>query len=439
MSGHVFISYSHATDSAYVAKLAKHFTAAGVEVWFDHQIITGERWAKVIQQRIDTCAAFIVVMSPASDQSTWVDREIDQAELRGKPIFPLLLGGERFFRLAHLQFEDVTGGRMPSAGLATSLLGWQTATRAAAAGPAAAVGAATPDRRHSDDALGMRKRDGRGEAAQPLDHATLKARHNAAFNIGRAGNRAEAARLFRALVADSIRVLGPDHPDTLNARYWLALNTHSAGDGAEVTRMFHALVADSTRVLGADHPDTLSARYWLATNTDRDETRAEATELFRALVADNTRVRGADHPDTLRARSRLALNVGQGGDRAEAARMYRALVADYTRVRGADHPDTLSARHWLALNIGDGGDRTEAARLFRALVADSTRVRGADHPDTLSARYWLAYNIGQGGKGAEAARMFRVLVADSTRVLGAGHPDTESARFFLESYGSRAD
>jgi hypothetical protein len=30
-----------------------------------------------------------------------------------KPIFPLLLDGRRFFRLSNLQYEDVTGARMP--------------------------------------------------------------------------------------------------------------------------------------------------------------------------------------------------------------------------------------------------------------------------------------------------------------------------------------
>jgi hypothetical protein len=53
-------------------------------------------------------------MTPDADESDWVTREIDQAEHRCKPIFPLLLKGNRFFRLANLQFEDVTGGRLPS-------------------------------------------------------------------------------------------------------------------------------------------------------------------------------------------------------------------------------------------------------------------------------------------------------------------------------------
>jgi hypothetical protein len=53
-------------------------------------------------------------MTPASEESSWVDREIQEAEDEGKDILPLLLDGRRFFRLNHLQYEDVQGGRMPS-------------------------------------------------------------------------------------------------------------------------------------------------------------------------------------------------------------------------------------------------------------------------------------------------------------------------------------
>jgi Caspase domain len=54
-----------------------------------------------------------VVMTPESDESNWVKRELIRAEEGHKPIVPLLLKGERFFGLSDLQFEDVTGGRMP--------------------------------------------------------------------------------------------------------------------------------------------------------------------------------------------------------------------------------------------------------------------------------------------------------------------------------------
>jgi hypothetical protein len=114
MSGHVFVSYARRSDRAYVERLCDHLTKSGVAVWFDAEIVTGDRWYEVIRQQIETCVAFIVVMSPEAETSTWVNREISHAEHVGKPIRPLLLAGRPFFRLSEMQYEDVTGSGMPS-------------------------------------------------------------------------------------------------------------------------------------------------------------------------------------------------------------------------------------------------------------------------------------------------------------------------------------
>jgi len=113
--GSVFISYSHRGDSAYVESLATHLTNAGVPVWLDREIAVGDRWERVIRDQIDACVALIVVMTPQADASIWVSREINYAEAKMKPIFPLLLRGDPFFRLGNIQYENVTDGRMPSA------------------------------------------------------------------------------------------------------------------------------------------------------------------------------------------------------------------------------------------------------------------------------------------------------------------------------------
>ncbi|MBV1854611.1 toll/interleukin-1 receptor domain-containing protein [Catellatospora tritici] len=84
-------------------------------VWFDQEIAHGDRWADTIEEQIDSCAAFVVVMTPAAKTSPWVAREINRAEKLRKPVLPLLLDGEVFFRLSDVHYEDVTGGRMPSA------------------------------------------------------------------------------------------------------------------------------------------------------------------------------------------------------------------------------------------------------------------------------------------------------------------------------------
>jgi TIR domain len=121
VSGHVFISYSHGSDGAYVEQMAAYLERAGVPVWFDKEIVRGDQWTRVVREKIDTCAAFVVVMTPEAERSDWVDKEIDRAILMARPIVPLLLRGQRFFTLGNVQYEDVTDSAMPGAGFVSRL------------------------------------------------------------------------------------------------------------------------------------------------------------------------------------------------------------------------------------------------------------------------------------------------------------------------------
>jgi hypothetical protein len=69
-----------------------------------------------------------------------------------------------------------------------------------------------------------------------------------------------AAAALELLLADQLRVLGPDHPDTLTTRNNLANWRGEAGDAVGAAADFELLLADHLRVLGPDHPDTLTTR-----------------------------------------------------------------------------------------------------------------------------------------------------------------------------------
>ncbi len=113
MGDHVFVSYARA-DETYVEKLAEHLRAYGVEVWTDAAIDGGAKWAEAIQGKIDSCTAFVVVMSSAARRSDWVQREVLHAQRQRKKILPLLLSGEPFFLVNDIHYEGVEGGGMPS-------------------------------------------------------------------------------------------------------------------------------------------------------------------------------------------------------------------------------------------------------------------------------------------------------------------------------------
>jgi hypothetical protein len=81
---------------------------------------------------------------------------------------------------------------------------------------------------------------------------------------GEAGDAAGAAAACEQLLADFLRVLGPDHPDTLATRHNLAHWRGQAGDAAGAATALEQLLADCLRVLGPDHPETLATRHSLA-------------------------------------------------------------------------------------------------------------------------------------------------------------------------------
>ena len=112
---HIFISYSH-KDSEYAHKLADSLQERGLAAWIDDRIDYGTRWPRVIQEHVDTCSAFIVIMTPNSYESEWVQNELARAKRKRKPIFPLLLqGGEPWLSVEATQYCDVRGGKLPPA------------------------------------------------------------------------------------------------------------------------------------------------------------------------------------------------------------------------------------------------------------------------------------------------------------------------------------
>lgn len=107
---HIFISYSR-EDSEFARYLRAQLESHGFRVWMDEQRLhPGTDWWDEIEDNIISCSAFMIVMSPNSANSKWVKREILCAEDNHRPIFPVLLAGKIFARLADLHAEDMTGG-----------------------------------------------------------------------------------------------------------------------------------------------------------------------------------------------------------------------------------------------------------------------------------------------------------------------------------------
>ncbi len=73
----VFISYS-LMDREFVDRLAKHLESAGMRAFFaSRDINAGDSIPGEINKALETCDRFVLVLSPNSVQSRWVQLEID--------------------------------------------------------------------------------------------------------------------------------------------------------------------------------------------------------------------------------------------------------------------------------------------------------------------------------------------------------------------------
>lgn len=113
--GHIFISYSK-RDIVYAEKLINALKREGFNPWVDMEGLgAGTHWQTRLQKQIQSCDAYILIMSRHSRNSKWVPDELVTAKSKGKPIFPLLLDDtELFLAIQTIQFEDVRGGKLPS-------------------------------------------------------------------------------------------------------------------------------------------------------------------------------------------------------------------------------------------------------------------------------------------------------------------------------------
>ncbi|MBX3084763.1 MAG: SUMF1/EgtB/PvdO family nonheme iron enzyme [Anaerolineae bacterium] len=109
---HIFISYSK-KDIEFARHLRHMLQDHGFAVWMDEtRLVPSEKWWPTIERNIISCVAFVVIMSPNGKDSEWIEREIlvAEEEEHRKPIFPVLLDGKRWGRLANLQYQDMRQG-----------------------------------------------------------------------------------------------------------------------------------------------------------------------------------------------------------------------------------------------------------------------------------------------------------------------------------------
>ena len=104
-----FLSYAR-EDAEFVLSLAKDLRTAGAGVWIDQlDIAPGQRWDRAVEDALAKCLELVVVLSPASVESTNVMDEVSLALEDGKTVVPVIHRQCKVpFRLRRLQYVDLS-------------------------------------------------------------------------------------------------------------------------------------------------------------------------------------------------------------------------------------------------------------------------------------------------------------------------------------------
>jgi len=106
----VFLSYAQ-VDRRYAEALAQALVTSGNSIWYDREIAAGADWDFEIQNALRRASVVVLVLSPASLASQYVNYEIGSAISAGIPVIPVLVGDVESLpaHLRHIQAVDARG------------------------------------------------------------------------------------------------------------------------------------------------------------------------------------------------------------------------------------------------------------------------------------------------------------------------------------------
>ncbi|MCA8950674.1 MAG: serine/threonine protein kinase [Planctomycetes bacterium] len=157
-------------------------------------------------------------------------------------------------------------------------------------------------------------------------------------------------------------------------RFALGQSHFRLGDRREAERIWRAIVAEAEPDPDlADGSFASRARAGLATICAQDGRVAEAEALVRRAVAGLRAFDGADNTATLSAVNNLAGVLAAAGDTAGALQLFREVVGEFERVLGPGHLQVIEVTLNLAALEWQAGDKERAIAAMRELLAAAER------------------------------------------------------------------
>src|SRR5579864_4475255 len=104
----VFLSYAHSTATQ-AQQIAGALRGLGYEVWLDDALPAHRSYAEVIEERLATAKAVVVIWSADAVRSEWVQSEADRARSERKLVQLTLDGSKLPMPFDRIQCADLAG------------------------------------------------------------------------------------------------------------------------------------------------------------------------------------------------------------------------------------------------------------------------------------------------------------------------------------------
>ncbi|KAJ3034801.1 hypothetical protein HDV00_004624 [Rhizophlyctis rosea] len=230
-------------------------------------------------------------------------------------------------------------------------------------------------------------------------------------------DRAEA--LYKSRVAESMRELGEDHPDTVRDVGVLAWIYAVQGKHEQAQVLYMDCAERMRRILGEDHPTTIDFVLKLADSYGEQGKHGEAEPLYADCVK-----RGDKHPGLLK-RAYESAKACLAEEKYEKAQTFLLYCLKMRRqVTGDDDAKALKIMKELADVYNAQGKLTEAEPLYMECLERGTRVFGEDHHVTLFFRSDLGNLRCSQGRSAEADVIHEHCLVRRKQTLGDDHEHT---------------
>jgi CHAT domain-containing protein/tetratricopeptide (TPR) repeat protein len=241
------------------------------------------------------------------------------------------------------------------------------------------------------------------------------------------GKYADAAAIWKQILAIAESLLGPEHPVVASNLNNLAFNLYKQGQYTDAEILARRSLAIREKAFGLDHPAVASSLNSLASILDGQMRYNAAEPLYRRSLTIRESSLGSNHPDIATTLSNLVINLTDQGRYAAAEPFSRRYLAIKEKALGLDHPDVANNLNILALILGEQQKYTDAEALYRRSLAISQKSNGSDHPNVATTLNNLARSLGEQGKYAAAESLYRQSLAIRMKALGPNHTDVATS------------